>query len=322
MASSGPAALNISLGGTDFGGTSDGGQASLGKEVRESRAVMLTPSTQAMIEVSSEPGMVKGSSKSGGLAVVPGDALGPGNAFRVIAYRGSDGSYQGHQDYVVGGASTPLHLDEGGIAYTLVAYSYGTSTLPAISAGEMNNISRAVVSYDNSNPDFMYQQLSVIPRGHNNPLMLTLRHKLSLLTATLDVTNLGMGAITSVSNSRITPHSTTGTIALSTGIMTRGVTTANVPVTFSGPFPQNVVSSLPVWVNANASSRDDVNPRNVRQLLANITVGGTSKSLTIPSFTITPERRQNIRVKFTTCGAYVGPNTNPANFRAFQCHNV
>ncbi|WP_164504618.1 hypothetical protein [Elizabethkingia anophelis] len=327
MASSGPAALNISLGGTDFGGTSDGGQASLGKEVRESRAVMLTPSTQAMIEVSSEPGMVKGSSKSGGVAVVPGDPLGPGNAFRVIAYRASNGSYQAHQDYIIGSGSTPMMLD-GGASYTIVAYSYGSSTLPAISAGETTNLSSAVASYDDTNPDFMYQRQSVTPNGNvTTPLTIVLRHKLSLLTMTLNVTNLGQGRIAGITNTRILPHSTTGTINLSNGLMNRG-TASQKSINFAGPFETTTfeTSSDPAWINAQAVQQDpNGNINNMGRVLGEIRLRNDAagveitRNLTIPTFAITPERRQNVTVNFTTCGAFMGPGQT--NFRAFKCHN-
>ncbi|PUB30783.1 uncharacterized protein (TIGR02145 family) [Elizabethkingia sp. YR214] len=294
--------------------------------VTHSHIAMVDPSTQAEILVESDSGILKNGAQAsvggGAMAAVAGDPFGVGISFRTIAYRASDGSYQAHQDYIVGQTSVPMMLDSG-VAYNIVAYSYGTSTLPAISSGEQANISSAVVNYDNANPDFMYQKLALTPDGNiTNTLNLNLRHKLSLITTTLDVTNLGMGTITSISNAKIQPHSTTGTFALSTGNITRGATNANVPVVFAGPFPSNTATSAPVWVNAQANASDDNNPSNVGRLTADITVGGSLRSLTIPSFAITPERKQNITVNFKTCGAYIGANTNPANFKAFMCHNL
>lgn len=294
--------------------------------VANSHIVMVDPSTQAEIVVESDSGVLKNSAqasvKGGIMAAVAANPLGVGISFRTIAYRASDGSYQAHQDYIVGQTSVPMMLDSG-VAYNIVAYSYGTSTLPAISSGEKTNISSAVVNYDNTNPDFMYQKLALTPNGNiTNTLNLTLRHKLSLITTTLDVTNLGMGTITSITNAKIQPHSTTGTFALSTGNITRGASSANVPVAFAGPFPSNTATSAPVWVNAQANASDDNNPYNVGRLTADITVGGSLKSLTIPSFAITPERKQNIIFNFKRCGAYIGANTNPANFKEFMCHNL
>ena len=74
------------------------------------------------------------------VAAVAGDQLGAGNKFRVIAYRQhDDGTYQTYQDYTVGQPATPLMLD-GGVDYDIVAYSYGVTTLPAISSGEQLRI--------------------------------------------------------------------------------------------------------------------------------------------------------------------------------------
>ena len=40
----------------------------------------------------------------------------------------------------------------------MVVYSYGATSLPAISVGEKANISTAQVNYDNANRIFMYYQ--------------------------------------------------------------------------------------------------------------------------------------------------------------------
>ncbi|HFK5506785.1 TPA: hypothetical protein ACGZ9G_001896, partial [Elizabethkingia anophelis] len=78
-----------------------------------------------------------------------------------------DGTYQDSKDYTVGQPAASLTLDVGS-TYNLIAYSYGTATLPAITPGETTDITSAQVSYDNANPDFMYQNISYTPNNPDN----------------------------------------------------------------------------------------------------------------------------------------------------------
>lgn len=215
------------------------------------------------------------------------------------------------QDYTVGQSATPMMLDNGA-AYNIVVYSYGTASLPAISSGEQNNISSAVVNYDDTHRDFMYQKLDFTPQNYtNNTLDITLRHKVAQITT---IVNSGsLGNITNITGGVLTPHYSNGVVSLSSGVMSGRTTLgAGVSLEFSG-FNTSTATSAPVFVNANTTG----------SFSANMTIGGITKVFNLPnSFKITPEKKGNLTINMVKCGAYIGPNTNPANFREFMCQNL
>ncbi|MDV2449378.1 hypothetical protein CMU93_17995, partial [Elizabethkingia anophelis] len=209
--------------GTEFLGSS-GAVASLEKGtgvstgVSQTKSILLSPSTVLTATLSPSVSSVKTSAQSSihPLAVSPGDPLDQGMKFRVIAYRSADGNYQDHKDYTVGQPAASMVLDAG-VNYNFIAYSYGNALLPDITPGELNNLSGAVINYDNNNPDLMYQNISFTPTYSNNDLRLNLRHKLTQITTTI---NAGaFGNIGNITNPLLGPHYTEGTFNLSTGKM-------------------------------------------------------------------------------------------------------
>ncbi|WP_407476609.1 FISUMP domain-containing protein [Elizabethkingia anophelis] len=47
------------------------------------------------------------------------------------------------------------------------------------------------------------------------------------------------------------------------------------------------------------------------------------KTIDLPnSFKITPEYKSNLTINLRKCGAYIGPNTDPANYKEFMCQNL
>lgn len=248
--------------------------------------------------------------------VVLGNQLESGMKFRVISYRKSDGSYQTYQDYTIGQPALPMMLD-GGKAYDIVVYSYGVNALPTISANEQSNISSAKVNYDDTNRDFMYQKISYTPDGNNpnNTLDITLRHKVAQITAI--VNSGGMGNITNITGGLLTPHYSNGLISLSSGVMSgRTSLSSGAGLNFSG-LNTTTVTSNPVFVNA------DTGGTVTGGFSANMTIGGTTKTINLPnSFKITPEYKSNLTINLKKCGAYIGPNTDFANYKEFMCQNL
>ncbi|MCT4315446.1 hypothetical protein HZP15_09865 [Elizabethkingia anophelis] len=318
----GIASVKVNLTGTDYAGLKGAAQASLKTEVNsdvpspQRQLKLVTPSSYIEAELSSVNTTVNSSQaslKSNLLAAATGDPLGAGMKFRVIAYRQSNGSYQDYKDYTVGQPAEGLILDNG-VAYDFVVYSYGANTLPVITAGETSDINSGVVSYDNTNPDFMYQKVSYTPTNPSNTLPITLRHKLTRITTT--VTSIGYGDITSITGGYITPHYTDGNIALSSGVMTRTGSPGNVNLSFT-PVDNVSMQSAPVLINANTAGA------LTGSFSADMTVGGISKTVSLPnSFKITPEYDSHLSINLRKCGAYIGPNTDPANFKEFMCQNL
>ena len=315
----GVSAININLLGTSFhDGDPGSSQASLGKNASgtysvERHSVLITPSTFMAAELSSasEAGLnTQASMGKGPMAVIPGAPLGPGMAFRVIAYRQS-GDYHTHQDYIVGQSSpVPMMLDNGG-TYTMVAYSYGSATLPLISSVEKTDIGSAQVNYNNIDRDFMYyQKPNYIPTELENRLDITLSHKTTLITTIIK--SSGYGTIDNIASASITPHFTTGIIPLSTGNITGRGSVVGEALNFPGPFGNITQTATPVFVNADTGG-------NFASFSANLTIGGVTKPVSLPnSFSIKPGWKKNLTILFSKCGAYVGPNV----WKAFMCHNL
>lgn len=322
LISGGVALVKVNLTGTDFSGASgnNSAQASLkttlntGENDVQRHGVMLTPSMllEAELKPSSASKLsTQASSKLNTQAAIEGNPIGNGMMFRVIAYRQSDGSYQDHKDYTVGQPVEGLTLDLGA-AYNLVAYSYGTTSLPAISAGELDHIGNAQVAYDNSKPDFMYQNMSYTPGNATNTVNFTLRHKVTLVTTTI---NSMVGNINSINNAYLTPHNLTGIIPLSTGVMTGRSTAINQNLNFGGTFPNITAVADPVFLNADTAGNLG------GTFSASINVNGTTKVITLPNtFKITPEYKSDLNINLRTCGAYLGPNQT--QWTEFACQNL
>ncbi|MCL1671528.1 fibrobacter succinogenes major paralogous domain-containing protein [Elizabethkingia ursingii] len=282
-------------------------------------SILVTPSSVITAELSPSADAAKipvqASLGINPVAATPGNPITSGTKFRVIAYRGN-GSYHTHQDYTVGQTATPMMLD-GGAAYNIVVYSYGTASLPAISSGEQNNISSATVNYDNNNRDFMYQKISFTPNDTNSTLNITLRHKIAQITTIINST--GFGYITSISGAVLTPHYSNGSFSLNTGIMSgRSATTSGNTLNFpSSGFPGSTQTASPVFVNA------DTGGNAAGGFSAQVTMAGSTRTVSFPnSFKITPENKSNLTINLKRCGAYIGPNTDPANYKEFMCHNL
>ena len=318
---SGPAAVKINLLGAEFASSKGvNPTASLGKQGLDlgnsevqTKSIMVNPSMVlvaqlAPVSQSINPQASIGSNLS---AAVSGNPLGSGIKFRIIAYDQGSGQYKTHQDYTVGQPAAPLMLD-GGTAYNMVAYSYGSSTLPAISSGETTDLNSAVVNYDDNNRDFMYQNISYTPANAQNTLDITLRHKLTQITTT--VTSIIAGNnITAINNAFLTPHYTNGTIPLASGSITGRTTAANVALTFPISAPADSQTALPVWMNA------DTGGVATASFSANITAGGITKMLNFENaFKVTPEYQQNLTVRLRRCGAFIAPGV----WKDFMCHNL
>ncbi|MCL1665809.1 fibrobacter succinogenes major paralogous domain-containing protein [Elizabethkingia ursingii] len=244
-------------------------------------------------------------------AAVLGNPIGEGIKFRVIAYKQNNGSYQIHQDYTVGQQAVPLMLDDG-VTYDIIVYSYGANTLPNINTNEQTNIGNAKINYDSDNRDLMYQRISsFIPNGNsaNNSLNIKLKHKIPNLTITLKSNSI----ISSVSNALIGNNYANAKLSLQSGGMTDWGSPNKVNVNFPSGSSNSLVSS-PVFVN---------NDTNKGLFSADITVAGITKTIDlVDAFKIIPEYKSNLTINLKTCGAYIGSNTNPANYKEFMCQNL
>ncbi|WP_407509294.1 fibrobacter succinogenes major paralogous domain-containing protein [Elizabethkingia anophelis] len=324
--STGPAAVSFNLAGTDYAQDNSNGPNPTASTEKtsvntnnsdDSRTALITPSYVVVTEYvpasKNQKSYAQASAGISPVAAVSGNTLNSGNKFRVIAYRSGDGSYHTYQDYTIGQPGQPMMLDAG-VPYNIIVYSYGTTTLPNISSGEQSNINSAVVNYDNTNRDFMYQNISVTPayteNGQTNTLSITLRHKTTQVTPIITTSPTG---ISTISNAVFTPHFSDGTIPLATGSVTGRITSTNQPLTFPGPFPATTQTGNTVLVNA------DTGGNATGSFTADITIGGITKTVAFNNaFKVTPESTGNLNINLIKCGAYTAPGV----FTEFMCFNL
>ncbi|WP_407478023.1 hypothetical protein [Elizabethkingia anophelis] len=294
-----------------------GKNLSLGNSKEQSRSILITPSTAMTVGLSPVSSNGKVSAQAGlknTMAVVSGDPLTNGVKFRLIAYKTSDGSYQSYQDYTIGQTAPSITLDNG-VGYTIVAYSYGTSSLPAITPGETSNISNAQIAYDNLNRDLMYQSQSYTPSSTNTTLNLTLMHQLSQITTNV-TTNIG--ALNNVINAVLTPHFSNGTFALNTGVMGGRTTSAPQSIVFNqNDFPAAVnttVTAPAVLVNSSTTA-------NGASFSADVNIDGTTKTINFTNaFDITPGTQNNLNIGVFKCGAWM--DAAHTQWKEFMCQNL
>ncbi|WP_407476768.1 fibrobacter succinogenes major paralogous domain-containing protein [Elizabethkingia anophelis] len=277
-------------------------------------SVLVTPSSFISAELTPVTTLntVASTSKLNSMAAVSGNKLESGMKFRVLAYRKDNGNYQTYQDYIVGQQAAPLMLDAG-TAYNMVVYSYGSTTLPGINSSEQSNISSAKIDYDNDNRDLMYQKISdFTPDGNiNNTLNIKLRHKIPNITVTLKSNN----SISSISNALIGNNYPNAKFSINSEKITDWGSSNKVSVNFPSGTSNSLTSSS-VFVNNDTSNG---------LFSADVTISGVTKTIDlVNAFKITPEYKSNltINVNVNPCGAYIGPNTDPANFKEFMCQNL
>ena len=319
----GASSLNINLMGTEFSNSAPSPNASISRNtaaipVTQTHSTIVTPSTVIIAELSpssdSSGAMATISNDISSTAATPGNTLGAGVKFRVIAYRQSNGTYQAHQDYTVGQTAVPMMLDNG-TAYNIVVYSYGTTNLPAISSGEQNTINNAAVSYDNTNRDFMYQNINYTPVNINNTLNITLRHKVAQITTIIqnNTTQFPGNNITSVTNAVITPHYSNGSFSLATGNMSGRTTSTSADITFPTPSGTSVTAA-PVFVNTDTGGM----PTATFSAKVQLSGGSIQNILAANAFKITPENKSNLTINLRTCRAKVSSTST----KDFMCHNL
>ncbi|MCL1638480.1 hypothetical protein OZ664_10805 [Elizabethkingia sp. HX WHF] len=315
----GVASVNINLLGTEFSNSSPTLNASLNKNTGsvpevQTHSVLVNPSTVITAELvpSTDPTLAKVFGIKP-MAAVSGNPLTIGMKFRVIAYRQSNGNYHTHQDYTIGQPATPMMLDNGS-GYNIVVYSYGTTSLQAISSGEQNNISSASVNYDDTNRDFMYQKISYTPVNDNNTLNITLRHKVAQITTIIkNSTTQWPGNVYSIKNAVISPHYSNGIFSLDTGNMSGRTVSTNAVITFPTPNGASVTAS-PVFINSDTGG----NLLGTFSAQAQVGSGPVDNILAYNAFRITPETKSNLTINFRTCRAKVS-----ATYTAdFMCHNL
>ncbi|MHC6200579.1 hypothetical protein ATE49_15575 [Elizabethkingia miricola] len=313
LSASGISAVNVNLLGTSFTDVSGNAQASVAKlgtvtDVAQTHSVLVDPSHIISVEYTPATTSLKNSAGLNPVAVISGSPLTQGMKFRVIAYNNST-TAESYSDYTIGASNSiqgnPLMLTNG-VNYTIVAYSYGSSYLPAYSASD------TTLQYNDANRDFMFVKTSFTPNGANivNKIPITLNHEITEITTIIDAS--GYGNITNIQNAKITPHYTTSTISLADGSISNYANAA------SGGIPL-VFPNLSSAATTQTANNILINASEMGSFSADVAIGGGAlKTIGLPnSFLIKPGYRRNLTIKLAKCGANInGINTN------FMCHNL
>ena len=323
--SGGLAAVNINLLGSKYANSDKPAQvASINQKGLnvdndiQHYSVLVSPSSFITAELTPNRSLnsVASSKNLNTIAAVTVDQLGAGNKFRVIVYKHDDGSYKTYQDYTIGQPVAPLMLD-GGVNYDIVAYSYGVTTLPAISSGEQSNINSATINYDNLNRDLMYQKIGYTPNGSipNNTLNIMLRHKIPNLTVVV-TNNSGFDKISSVSNAKLGNDYPNSTFSLESGKMSDWGSSSMIDLPFidTGSSTTSFKSSS-IFVNNDTSVNDS-------NFSADIIINGQTKTINLSkAFKIIPEHKSTLTINsYIKCGAYLEPNNR--GWKDFMCQNM
>lgn len=242
----------------------------------------------------------------------------PGVKYKVIVYDNT-GLYTTERDYVRGQEnSTQSLMLDGGKTYSFVIYSINSPTvLPTVTFSNVNNktLSTSSVSVA-GNIDFLYAIKSMaLVGGRSNEINVTLKHKFSQITTTLDASATGFNVTAITSN--INPHIPNASINLSSGAITRSGTAVNAAVNFPTLGTQ-ILSGTPLILNANTTGT---------YTIGSITVGPLTQS-NIPVFTdlsIAPGVKYNMKVNIIPSDAFLthsGQSAVRINGKIWMRHNL
>ncbi|KAF5280750.1 hypothetical protein FQR65_LT14993 [Abscondita terminalis] len=278
---------------------------------------MLDPSTFITAKVSSEP-IQKKADISGATPDAVKETLQNGDMFRVLAFRRSGTTtpavytFHNFKDYTVGVAGEPLMLDNSK-EYTIIVYSFGTSSIPPNTIAKDTPLSTASIKYEAGKTDFLYQSQVLTFKDPMNTLNITLKHRITKVTTRIDV--IGAGAVTSATGAAIGPHYATGDIALSGGFLTGTAgTSSTIPLSFGAVSVSGSTSSLQAPTVEIMSGEGAVAKGKFGVTMK---IAGKDKVLTDVPFNITPGTKKNLVVSVNKCIAMISNK-----LRGFMCHDL
>ncbi|MDV3926593.1 hypothetical protein CMT52_16025 [Elizabethkingia anophelis] len=228
--------------------------------------------------------------------------------YKVVVYKAT-GEYVTERDYIrTQESNTPaLNLD-GGRSYIFIAYSVNsTSRLPAVTFSNPSNktLDTSSVLGVTTTDDFMIYRKDMEVTGGDQPnyLGVVLKHKLSLITTTIDASATGYN-ITAV-NANFDSNYPSYSITLSDGNVTRSGTVGNVSTVFS-KLGTPVVVSNPTLINSNTTTG--------KYTISSITIGPLVQTLNsgLTGLIITPGVKYNLKLRLNPTDIYLDHNGQKA----------
>ncbi len=277
------------------------------------------PSQQKQINVPSTRSTLTG--------VETGD-LAMGIVYKVVIYD-TNGNYMTERNYIHGQEdSTQELMLDGGNSYTFIVYSINTtdlSSLPPVTFSDMSNKTLATSSI--TSPilflnDVMYFRKDMEVSGNGtNYLDVVLKHKMSLITTTIDAS--ATNYIISVVNSEIGTTNTGASMQLLDGNITRSGSSGQRSLVFSD-LNTTIVKANPVILNTNAIT----NGRIIFSKLTMTSAQGatiTQNNFSVNNLTIVPGVKYNLNLTVTpndTYLVYAGIPAARINGQIWMRHNL
>ncbi|HFK5538439.1 TPA: FISUMP domain-containing protein [Elizabethkingia anophelis] len=258
---------------------------------------------------------------------LPVSLLEEGKEFRIVVYD-VNGNFVTYRNYKIGITDLePLMLDNGK-TYVIVAYSFNNKeTLGEITTEEMLNLESAYYRLSNyaHSRNFLFSKTVIVPsrKMSVNMFDISFRQKLSNIVFSVhdangrDVESVKLSSLEGDSNAffnssdiRFINGSLQGAFPFNSDLIVFP-TKQFVP-------GLKIARSTPYNVHVNSDESD----RSVT-FKAKIKMQGSSASdFKFSNIKFKNGYKHNIQFNFMKCGAYLGDNTNPANYKEFMCQNL
>ncbi|HFK5580684.1 hypothetical protein [Elizabethkingia anophelis] len=314
----GPASVKINLQGSDYndGGTSKtAGINGINSATVQTEEISFNNNNDYKLVATLSP---ETSSNLRGKAGITGINPLPNGIRYNVAVFDSNGNYVTERTYFTGSeASMPAITGlNGGSTYTFVVYSIGTTTgLPAITFADPNNKTLATATLNNVsiNVDLMYFSKKVTLTGNNtNYLDVVLQHKYSQITTTIDSTPTNYYTIQSITNATITPHSSSATLNLANGSVTRA-TSSSRTITFSGSGTTLTAPAVFINTATTAAGILSIGSAVLRKASGFLV---THENIEFKSLKINPGVKYNLKLSFVPNDRYI------TNFRGYPAVSI
>ena len=254
-----------------------------------------------------------------GTTRVAKENLNPNVRYRIIVYTGT-GAYKTHQDYQIGTTMDDMVLDVG-VSYTLVAYSYNSSSpLPTITSAETSTTLGALSGVSlmgvPAGTDLLYWTgtTGALNAG-SNTVSITFSRKTNQIRVSFDASNMNAvnKNITAVTD--ITLSSYAANMKLFDGSLTKNGTGSALTLTPGSPLGGTTVTPG----NYSDAMYNGGSPFTLN--VGSVTIGGTTyKNKFVPFATsLSPGKRYTLNINFKD---FTTLPTGTAKLTGKQCFDI
>ncbi|MDX8568492.1 FISUMP domain-containing protein [Elizabethkingia sp. HX XZB] len=329
--SEGKAIVKIKIEGETFEDAKDiGSQALLGKnqslgtDLVQRQEIMLNQEFNLVAELSAVTSTTTNYAQATSNGIMQADIkrLSGGVRYKLLVYK-STGEYVTERNYIYGqeGSTAALNL-EGDGNYIFIVYSVNSDKdLPEVSFSTPTSkmLSGSTLTGLSSTADFMYYRKDMQVSGNKpNYLDVTLKHKLSQITVTIDASATGYN-ITGVT-AGFDSHYPSYNVNLSGGELNRVGSVGSIPVSFPSTSGTNIITGTPTLINGETTTG--------KFTISSITIGSLTQSVPREAMTglrITSGIKYNLKLRINPSDIYLDHNGQKAariNGLIWMRHNL